>query len=176
METVTSKSTQWKIDTAHSEVTFKVKHLVISTVTGTFDNFSGSVSTSHDDFKNAEISFEALTRSINTRNADRDNHLKSDDFFDAAGYPVLTFKSKSFNGKKLVGDLTIKDQTNEVALTVSYGGTVTDPYNQTKAGFELEGKINRKDYGLTWSAVTETGGVVVSDEVRIHCHIQIIKQ
>jgi polyisoprenoid-binding protein YceI len=114
--------------------------------------------------------------SINTKNADRDAHLKSDDFFNAEQFPQMTFRSKSFDGENLTGDLTIRDITKEVSLDVDFNGVAVDPYGQTKAGFELTGKINRKDFGLKWSAVTEAGNVVVSDTVKLVIDVQFVKQ
>lgn len=179
METLTK--TLWSIDPTHSEAGFKVKHLVISTVNGKFNEFEGSVESEDDNFENANISFAAKIDSISTGVADRDAHLKSDDFFNAEKYPELKFQSTSFekvddDEYTLKGDLTIRDVTKPVELKVVYGGTVTDPYGNTKAGFEIGGKINRKDFGLKWSAVTEAGSVVVSDEVKLDLNIQIVKQ
>ncbi|SRX55922.1 YceI family protein [Aequorivita sp. CIP111184] len=168
--------TTWNIDTTHSEINFKVKHMMISTVSGSFEKFEGKVETTNDDFKNGAFSFSADIDSVNTNNKDRDNHLKSDDFFGAEKNPKLIFKSKSFDGEKIVGDLTIKGITREVTLDTEYNGTAVDPYGQTKAGFEFEGQINRKDFDLTWSAVTEAGNVVVSDKVKLIASLQFIKQ
>ncbi len=173
----TDTLTKWTIDTAHSEITFKVKHLVISTVTGKFKEFDASIETDNQDFENSKITFAASIESIETGNEDRDNHLKSDDFFNAAEYPKMKFESTSFkkvgDGEyKLVGNLTIRGNTKEVELDAEYGGTVVDPYGQTKAGFDVTGKINRKEFGLTWSAVTEAGSVVVSDEVKLNLNVQ----
>jgi polyisoprenoid-binding protein YceI len=168
--------TVWNIDTTHSEINFKVKHMMISTVTGSFEKFDGKVEASNDDFKNGNFSFSAEIDSVNTNNKDRDNHLKSDEFFGAEKNPKLTFKSKSFDGNKMVGDLTIKGVTKEVELETEYNGTAVDPYGQTKAGFEFEGQINRKDFGLTWNAVTEAGSVVVSDKVKLIASLQFVKQ
>ena len=168
--------TNWTIDNTHSEVTFKVKHMMISTVSGHFEDFQASVKTDDDSFNNASIEFSAKIDSINTKNKDRDGHLKSDDFFNAEKYPELTFVSKSFNGEKLVGDLTIRDVTKEVTLDVDINGIAVDPYGQTKAGFEIKGEINRKDFNLTWSAVREAGNIVVSDKVKLLIDAQFIKQ
>jgi polyisoprenoid-binding protein YceI len=168
--------TVWNIDTTHSEINFKVKHMMISTVTGSFEKFDGKVEASNDDFKNGNFSFSAEIDSVNTNNKDRDNHLKSDEFFGAEKNPKLTFKSKSFDGNKMIGDLTIKGVTKEVELETEYNGTAVDPYGQTKAGFEFEGQINRKDFGLTWNAVTEAGSVVVSDKVKLIASLQFVKQ
>jgi polyisoprenoid-binding protein YceI len=171
----------WKMDTAHSEVKFKVRHLVVSTVTGTFDVFDGSVETTKDDFTDAKISFEADVASIDTKNEQRNGHLKSPDFFDAANHPKISFKSKSLskNGGdeyKLTGDLTIRGITKPVILDVAYNGTVKGFGGSFDvAAFELRGKINRQDFDLKWNALTETGGVVVSDDVKIEVLAEFIK-
>ena len=180
MTTDSMVRTTWAIDPAHSEIHFKVKHMMVSTVTGAFNDFEGSLTTESEDFENAEITFSAGTNSIDTRNKQRDEHLKSDDFFNAAQFPKLTFQSKSFTKKsngdyRLTGDLTIRDHTHEVELNVEYNGTAVDPYGQTKAGFEISGKINRKDFGLKWNALTEAGGVMVSEEVRLALNVQLVK-
>lgn len=171
----------WKIDPAHSEIQFKVRHMMISTVTGNFGSFDASLVSEGDDFANASISFEADIDSITTGVEDRDNHLKSADFFAAEEFPKLRFQSSRFERKAdgeylLEGDLSIRNSTQFVKLNVEYGGTMLDPYGQTKAGFELSGKINRKDFGLSWSAITEAGSVVVSEEVRLLLNVQMIKQ
>jgi polyisoprenoid-binding protein YceI len=173
--------TTWKIDPSHSDVLFKVKHLMITTVTGQFSSFDGAMQTAGDDFSNATISFSADIDSISTKNEQRDQHLKSEDFFAAATYPKLIFVSKEVkkiddDNYKVVGDLTIRNHTHPVELNVEYGGTMVDPYGQTKAGFELSGKINRKDFGLTFTATTETGGIVLSDEVKLLANVQLVKQ
>jgi polyisoprenoid-binding protein YceI len=175
------ENTTWSLDPAHSEVQFKIKHLVISTVTGTFKVFGGSVVSNGEDFENSAINFSIDTNSIDTNQADRDGHLKSDDFFASEKYPTINFASSAFvkvseTEYKLTGDLTIRDVTKSVTLDAELGGIMVDPYGNTKAGFEVNGKINRKDFGLTWSAVTEAGGVVVSDEVKLHVNIQFAKQ
>ncbi len=176
METLTK--TNWKIDNTHSEVQFKVKHLVISTVTGTFRKFDGEVETESEDFDGAEASFNLDAASIDTNVEDRDNHLKSADFFEAEKYPHIKFAgklTKDGSNYKLTGPLTIKDVTKEVTLNVEHGGVMVDGYGQTKAGFEISGSINRKEFGLTWSMVTEAGGVVVGDDVKLHLNIQLTK-
>lgn len=169
----------WAIDPVHSEIHFKVKHMMVSTVTGSFDEFSGTVKSENDDFKDAEIEFSTKIASINTKNSDRDAHLKSDDFFNAAEYPELKFISSSFTREgedeyKLKGYLTIRDITKEVELDVLFNGQAVDPYGNTKAGFEITGKINRKDFGLKWSAVTEAGSIVVGDQIRLDLNVQLI--
>lgn len=172
----------YKIDEMHSDVTFKVKHLMISTVTGRFSNFDADLEAEQADFSDAKISFNAAIASISTGNEQRDAHLKGEDFFDAAKYPTLNFSSTAFtktnnNGDyQLAGHLTIKGITKPITLAVGYGGTMTDFYGQLKAGFDISGKISRSEFGLTWSAVTEAGGIVVSDEVRLVLSIQMIKQ
>ena len=154
---------------------------MITNVTGSFTKFDATMESNAADFSDAKISFEADANSISTNNEQRDGHLKSDDFFAADKFPKLTFVSKSFTKKSddkytLTGDLTIRGTTKPVELDVEYGGNMTDPYGQAKSGFEINGKINRKDFGLTWGAVTEAGGVVVSDEVKLHLNVQMIKQ
>jgi len=168
--------TTWNIDKAHSEISFKVKHMMLSTITGHFEDFNASVKTEHDNFKNADINFSAKIDSINTKNNARDTHLKSDDFFNAEAYPTMTFNSTSFDGRTLVGDLTIRDITKEISLDVDFNGVAVDPYGQTKAGFEMTGNINRKDFNLIWNAITEAGSIVVADKVRLIIDLQFIKQ
>jgi polyisoprenoid-binding protein YceI len=175
-------TTKWAVDPTHSEVVFKIKHLMISTVTGRFNEFSATAETaSPDDFNTASnIEFSANIASIDTKNEQRDTHLKSDDFFNAEKYPQLKFSGKklTLNGSegKLEGDLTIRETTKPLTLNVEYGGIVTDPYGQTKAGFTLTGKIKRKEFGLSWDAVTEAGNVVVSDEIKLQVEVQFVKQ
>jgi polyisoprenoid-binding protein YceI len=174
METLAK--TKWTIDPTHSEIAFKVKHMMISTVTGHFENFDASLETEDENFGGAEINFSAKIDSISTKNTDRDAHLKSDDFFNAESYPELMFISKSFDGEQLSGDLTIRDVTREVTFDVDFNGVAVDPYGQTKAGFELRGEINRKEFNLSWSAITEAGNIVVSDNVKLIVDAQFIKQ
>ena len=169
-------TTKWILDPSHSEVSFKVKHMMISTVTGHFDEFEASIETEQEDFKNAEMKFSAKVDSINTKNSDRDAHLKSEDFFNATAHPELSFTSTAFDGEKLTGKITLRGVTKEITLEVDYNGIVEDPYGQTKAGFEFTGSLNRKDFGLSWSAVTEAGNVVVSDKVKLIVNAQFIKQ
>lgn len=172
----------WVIDPTHSEVHFKIKHLMITNVTGSFDIFQASVQTEEEDFMKAGISFTADINSISTGNEQRDGHLKSADFFEAEKYPQLKFTATKFESVdgdgsfNMYGDLTVKGVTKNIKLAVEFGGVVKDPYGNTKAGFTINGKMNRKDFGLTWNAVTEAGGVVVSDEVRIIAEIQLIEQ
>ena len=172
---------KWTIDTAHSEVGFKVKHLVISNATGKFTSFEGTLESDKEDFSDAKISFSADIDSIHTGNEQRDGHLKSADFFDAATYPKMSFVSTALVSKGgsdylLQGNLTLKAVTKPVELNVEFGGTQKDFYGNTVAGFEINGKINRQDFGLTWSAVTEAGGIVVGDEVKLHINAELIKK
>lgn len=177
----TETTTLWNIDASHSEVQFKVKHLVISTVTGSFGSYEAKVETPEDSsFEDARAYFEADINSISTNDEDRDNHLKSDDFFNAEEHPKLKFESTSItktgnNKYNITGNLTIRDVTKVITLKAIHGGTVEDPYGQTKAGFEVTGSINRKEFGLKWSAVTEAGSVVVGDEVRLILNVQFVK-
>jgi polyisoprenoid-binding protein YceI len=171
----------YKIDPTHSEINFKVKHMMITNVSGTFTKFDATLQSDAPDFSDAVITFEADVNSITTHNEQRDGHLKSDDFFAAEKFPQLNFVSTGFKYKgdkvfNLTGDLTLRGVTKSIELSVEYGGTMTDPYGQVKSGFEINGKINRKDFGLSWGAVTEAGGVVVSDEVKLHLAVQMVKQ
>lgn len=176
----TQVNTIWAIDPMHSEVQFKVKHLVISTVTGQFTSFTGQLNSETEDFDGAHATFEADIDSISTNNEARDEHLKSTDFFDAANHPKLVFHGnvhKQVSGDyELKGTITIRGTEKPITLQAEYGGTVVDPYGNTKAGFEFSGKINRKEFGLAWSATTEAGGIVVSDEVKLVLSVQFAKQ
>jgi polyisoprenoid-binding protein YceI len=172
---------KWAIDPAHSEIQFKVRHLMISTVTGSFTDYQADVQSEEYDLMNAKVVFTAKLDSISSGNADRDNHLKSPDFFDAANHPEIKFVSTSVkpgdskDEYELTGDLTVKGITKPIKLDVEFGGIVKDPWGNTKAGFTITGKINRKDFGLTWNAMTEAGGLVVSDEVKINCGVELIE-
>lgn len=173
-------TTKWVIDPTHSNIGFKVKHLMISTVSGEFTKYEGTAETTGDNFENASVSFTAQADSITTHNEQRDGHLKSADFFDAAAFPTLQFESTTFEKKGgdfvMNGNLSIRGVSKPVSLKVEFAGIVQDPYGNTKAGFSVEGKINRKDFGLTWSAVTEAGSVVVSDEIKLAIEVQLVKQ
>lgn len=179
METKTI--TKWTIDPAHTEILFKAKHLVISSVTGKFTEFDGGVETEGEDFENARAEFRAKTASIDTGVKDRDNHLRSDDFFNSEKYPDLRFKSSSIKKVgdqefKMKGELTIRDITKPIELDVVYGGMVKDPYGNVKAGFSITGNVNRKEYGLRWNAVTEAGSVVVGDIIKLDLNVQVVKE
>jgi polyisoprenoid-binding protein YceI len=171
----------YKIDPSHSEITFKVKHLVISTVSGNFSKFDATMESSKADFSDAVISFEADVDSISTNNEQRDAHLKSADFFHAEKFPKITFQSTAFEKQSdsdysLKGDLTIFGVTKPVSLKAEHGGNVVDPWGQNKEGFEIEGKIKRSDFGLKWNALTEAGGAIVSDDVRLILNVEMVKQ
>jgi polyisoprenoid-binding protein YceI len=172
--------TKWAVDPMHSEVQFKVKHLVISTVTGTFKVFDGSLETENEDFSDAQINFSLDANSIDTNQPARDEHLRSADFFEAEKYPKITFKSTSFqkvedDQYKLHGNLTIKDVTKPVTFDVEFGGTATDFYGNVKAGFEVSGKINRKEFGLVWNGITEAGAIVVGEDVKLNINAQFAR-
>lgn len=168
----------WVIDPMHSEVEFKIKHLVISTVTGLFREFKGRVVTNGDNFNHAKVNFTIDVKSIDTNQSNRDAHLLGGDFFDSETYPEIKFQSTSFskekgNDYKLLGNLTIKEVTRPVTLTVAYGGSEKDMYGNVKHGFEVTGKISRKEFGMTYNAITETGGLTLGEEVKLIANIQI---
>ena len=173
--------TQWAIDPSHSEIGFKVKHLMISNVKGVFKEFTTSVATSEPGMTINAISFSMNTASVNTGDETRDAHLRSADFFDAEKFPKMTFKSKSFkklSGKnyEMSGDLTMKGVTKPIKFKVEFNGSIKDPMGNTRAGFKLSGKVNRYDYGLTWNKALETGGFVVGKEIKIESQIEIYKK
>jgi len=174
-------TTKWVLDPIHSEVQFKVKHLMISNVTGFFKKFEGTVETEGDDFATAKIHFSADVDSINTNNEQRDGHLKTGDFFDAAAHPQIKFESTKLEkvtaeNYKLHGNFTIKGVSKVTVLDVDFGGIAKDSYGNTRAGFTVSGKINRQDFGMTFNAATETGGLVLSNDINLHSSIQFIKQ
>lgn len=167
-------ATKWNLDTTHSEITFKVRHMMISNVKGAFNTFTAEVEAEDDTFKNAKVSATINVDSIDTNNADRDTHLKSADFFNVEQNPTITFESASL-ADDVTGHLTINGVTKPVQLEVEFGGINQDPWGNTKAGFTFEGKIKRSDFGLNWNAALETGGVLVSDEVKISGELQFVK-
>lgn len=172
--------TQWTLDPAHSEIGFKVRHMMITNVSGSFGEFNVTAETEGNDFTTAQIHFSANLNTISTGSDDRDNHLKSGDFFDTSRYPELQFTSTQITKKddgnfQLVGDLTVRDVTRPVKLDVEFGGIGKDPWGNEKAGFTITGKINRSDFNLNWNATLETGGVLVSEEVKLHAEIQLVK-
>lgn len=172
---------KWTPDFMHSEVHFKAKHLMINNVTGTFQKWNATMESHGDDFENANVSFTADVASINTGMEMRDNHLKSEEFFHAEKHPELKFYSiamnkKSDNHYQLDGNLTIRDVTKPITLQVEYGGQMVDFYGNIKAGFEINGIIKRKEFGLAWDAITEAGGIVVSDDIKLTLNIQMQQQ
>ncbi len=175
----TTAKTKWVLDPAHSELTFKVKHMMIANVKGEFKNFT--IEVDGDDILKSSLNASVDASSINTNSTDRDKHLKSADFFDVENYKELSFKGTSLKQKsddeyELKGMLTMKGISKEIILEVEFGGINKDPWGNEKAGFSIEGKINRKDWGLNWNAALETGGVLVSEEVKIAGEVQFVKQ
>ncbi|MFH4964805.1 YceI family protein [Gaetbulibacter sp. M235] len=173
------ETTKWVIDPAHSEIGFKVKHLMISNVKGNFTNYEATIE--GEDFKSSPINVKIESSSIFTNNNDRDAHLKSADFFDVENFESILFEGKSLkevddDEYKLTGILTIKGISKEIVLDVEFGGINTDPWGNEKLAFEINGKINRKDWGLNWNSALETGGVLVADEVKISAEVQFVKQ
>jgi polyisoprenoid-binding protein YceI len=174
-------TTKWALDPTHSELQFKVKHLMISTVTGQFNQFHGAVETKENDFTTAKIDFTAEIDSISTNNEQRDAHLKNGDFFDAASHPQLIFKSEKLakvndDEYELYGILTVKGTSKRIKLDVEFGGITQDPWGNTRAGFTVSGKINRQDFGISFGAISESGGVLLGDEVKIIANAQFVKQ
>lgn len=171
----------WNVDAAHSEIGFSTKHMMFTTVRGTFKEFEATVVADPEDLTSAEIDFSIDASSIDTRSADRDNHLRSADFFDVEKHSKIAFKATDTkktgdNEYDLVGDMTIRDVTRPVTFHVVYEGSGKNPWGQEVAGFTADASINRKDFGLNWNAVLETGGVLVSDKVNLHLEIQASKQ
>ncbi len=177
-----SVKTKWVIDVPHSEIGFRVRHLMITSVKGVFKEYKASVYTTGEDFLTTEIDFWMDPNSIDTRDAHRDNHLRSTDFFDATHYKEITFQSKSISGEgkngnyELWGDLTIKGITRKIKLDVKMEGMATDPTGSRKAGFIISGDINRKDWDINWNTPLDGGGVLVGETVSIHCEVELMKQ
>lgn len=183
METTvkTAAKTKWVLDPTHSEIVFKVKHLMITNVKGEFRKFNAEIESEGTDFANASIKATIDASSIYTNEDNRDGHLKSAEFFDVENYKELAFVGTSFKRKgedeyELIGKLTIKGVTKDVTFTVEFGGVTKDPWGNEKAGFSLNGKINRTDFGLNWNAALEAGGVLVSEEVKINAEVQFVKK
>ncbi|WP_419868461.1 YceI family protein [Chryseobacterium sp. CT-SW4] len=171
----------WAIDPTHSEIGFKVKHMMFTNVSGKFNEVHVAIENEDGHFETSDISFSAEVNSVDTGNAERDNHLRSADFFDVENFPKISFKStkitKIDEGQfKIAGDLTVKNETKNIVLDAEYSGLMKDPWGNTKAGLSLTGKINRKDFGLSWNAALETGGVLVGEEIKLISEIQLIKQ
>lgn len=173
-------TTKWALDPTHSEIQFKVKHLMISKVTGQFEKFDASVETEDNDMSTAKVTFSADVNSISTNNEQRDAHLKNADFFDAENHPQLTFVSSKLEkvdeeNYKLHGTLTMRGTSKDITLDVEYGGLITDPWGNTRTGFTINGKINRQDYGVSFGMVTETGGLLLGNDVAIHAQAEFVK-
>ena len=173
-------TTTWNLDASHSEISFKVKHLMISTTRGHFSDIKATVVVDEAKPQDAKVEVTIATASIDTRAEQRDAHLRSPDFFDAENHPTITFTGKRLEKGgsadfRFVGDLTIRGVTREVALDVTDEGRVQDPWGGTRAGFSITGKINRADFGLTWNAALEAGGVVVGDEVKLEAQVEFVK-
>ena len=169
----------WSIDNSHSHVGFSIKHMMVATVRGQFHDYSGVMTIDPDNLANSTVTGEIAVSSIDTRDAKRDEHLKSADFFNVEAFPTITYRSTRVEKTgddtfKVFGDLTIKDVTKEVALDIEYSGTAKDPWGNTKTGFSATGTINRKDFGLGWNAVLETGGVLVGETVKIQLDIEAV--
>lgn len=171
---------KWTVDASHSALEFSVKHMMISRVRGVFNEFDANIQADPTDLTDATIEFNVDVASIDTRNNDRDEHLRSDDFFAVEKYPKMTFKATDIREKEdnhyaVTGDLTIRDTTNPVTFDMSFEGEQTDPWGNTVAGFRGETSINRKEFGLTWNATLEKGGVLVGDEVKINLELELHK-
>lgn len=174
-------ATKWTIDSTHSEIGFKVRHMMLTNISGNFEKHEATITTEDDNFENAVIEFSADINSINTRNADRDNHLKNADFFDVENHPKLTFKGTSFTkinkeSFELDGDLEILGVKKLVKFSVKFSGIRNDPWGNKRAGITILEKINRKDWGLSWNSAIDGGGVIISDEVELNIELQLIKQ
>ncbi|MDN5202947.1 YceI family protein [Fulvivirgaceae bacterium BMA10] len=181
--TAFSQSTKWisEENGSHSSIGFAVDHLVISETTGEFEDYTITVLADKEDFTDAQFEFVAQVESINTKDAKRDEHLRSGDFFEASKYQTITFKGKKFkkvkdNRYKVTGDLTIKGITKTVTLDAKFGGIIKDPWGNTRAGLKVFGAIDRNDFGLKYNATLEAGGLLIGEEVRITCNVELIKQ
>ena len=177
----TAGTTTWTVDAAHSNVEFAVKHLMISTVKGRFGDVKGSVTYNESNPAQSSVEIEVGIHSIDTRAEQRDAHLRSPDFFDAEQFPTMKFVSKRIDGDingefKLVGDLTIRDVTREVTLDAEFHGREKDPWGGERMGFEAKGKLNRKEYGLNWNQVLESGGWLVGDDIKLAIEVELVKQ
>lgn len=174
-------TTKWSLDLSHSELGFKIKHLMISNVTGKFSKFEAEAVTVDDNFTDAKVVANIDVASINTNNEQRDEHLRNADFFEVGAHPSMRFVSTKVervdeDNFNLFGDLTIKDTTKPVKLSVEHNGIATDPWGNVKAGFSINGKINRKDWGINYNAALETGGVMLGEELKIQGEVQLVKQ
>jgi polyisoprenoid-binding protein YceI len=176
----TTKTSTWQLDAAHSSVEFSVKHLMIATVKGSFTGIQGAISGDESDLSQAQLTVTIDAASVNTRNEQRDGHLRSADFFDVEKYPTITFAAKRISGDvtgdfKVTGDLTVHGVTREITLDGSFEGHAKDPWGKSRLVYTASGKIRRSDFGLTWNQALETGGVVVSDDVKINVEVQFVR-
>jgi polyisoprenoid-binding protein YceI len=176
----TAVKTKWSIDKAHSEIQFKAKHLMITTVSGALKEYDAEIVTDNEDFTTAKVKFSGDVKSITTGNEQRDGHLQGDDFFDAANHPKLEFistgiKKAGDSAFTVEGNLTIRGTTKPVKLNMDFGGVAKDPWGNTKAGLSLTGKINRKDFGLKFHVLNEAGNLLVSDDIKLEAEIQLAK-
>lgn len=173
---------KWILDKTHTQIQFRIKHLMITTVAGGFSNFDAVVETEDDDFMTAKISFTADMDSVSTGNTDRDTHIKSPDFFDVINFPKMKFVATKFEkldkkgSYRMYGDLTIRSVTKNIGLDVEFAGIVKDPWGNNKAGFVISGKLDRRDFGLRWNVITEAGIILVGEEARIACEVQLSEQ
>ena len=172
---------KWVIDPTHTEISFKIRHLMITNIKGSFKEFDANISTKGDDFTTAQVECRINAVSVDTGNAERDKHIICEDFFDVAQHPQITFIARSYENVdndgsyELLGDLIIKGISKKIKLDVEFGGVVRDPWGNEKAGFTINGKVNRKDWGLNWNASLEAGGVLLSDDVYISCEVQLMR-
>jgi polyisoprenoid-binding protein YceI len=177
-----TQTTKWTIDPTHAEVGFSVRHMMIATVRGRFGGVTGTVTVDEQNPKNSKVDVTIDAHSIDTRQEMRDNHLRSPDFFDVEQFPNLHFVSKRIEGDprngefRVVGDLTIRGATREVELKATLEGEGRDPWGNERAGFSASGKLNRSEFGLNWNQALETGGVIVSDEVKLSIDVEVVKQ
>lgn len=176
-----TKKIVWNVDNVHSKINFSVKHMVIASVTGQFKDFTVELKDFQDDITSSNVKVNISSASIDTGSADRDNHLRSDDFFASGQFPQITFEGNNWekvedDEYKLKGKLTIRDITTDFEFNVTYGGEIKDPYGFTRSGYRIEGKLNRFDYNLKWNALLETGGAVVGKQVLLSADIELVKQ
>ncbi len=172
---MTATKTKWTIDAGHSDIQFKVKHLMISTASGTFKSFNGQVLSENDDFSNAGITVEIDTNSVSTNQEERDKHLRSHLFFNTEKFPKINFTGRLINNE-LKGDVTICGVTKPITMAVEFNGIGKGRFNDTRAGFEVNGKLNRKDFGMDFSLLNEAGTVLLGEEVKLNFNIQLVQQ
>ena len=176
-----TRTEKWVLDPSHSEIGFKIRHLMITNVKGTFKDFEANVETSSDDFMTAKVECRVAATSVDTGSPDRDKHIRGSEFFNAEEHPYIIFRAESYENVdndgsyELIGTLEIRGVSKQVKLDVEFGGVVKDPWGNEKAGFTINGKVNRKDWGLEWNAALETGGFMLADDVIISCEVQLMR-